>query len=103
LDYRAYSDLVHARAPLALRDLMEFKLGEAIPLVEVESVEDILPRFMSAAMSRGSLSPEAQQTIAIAMNRIGARSNSGEGGELHELHWKSAPGSERSSARLQQG
>ncbi|MDB4893010.1 MAG: hypothetical protein JWL61_4865 [Gemmatimonadetes bacterium] len=102
LDYRAYSDLVHARAPLALRDLMEFKLGEPIPLVEVESVEDILPRFMSAAMSLGSLSPEAQQTIAIAMNRIGARSNSGEGGEPHELHWKPAPGSERASARIKQ-
>ncbi len=102
LDYRAYSDLVHARAPLALRDLMEFTLGEPIPLVDVESVEDILPRFMSAAMSLGSLSPEAQQTIAIAMNRIGARSNSGEGGEQHELHWKPAPGSDRASARIKQ-
>jgi glutamate synthase (ferredoxin) len=102
LDYRAYSDLVHARAPLALRDLMEFKLGEAIPLADVEPVDAILPRFMSAAMSLGSLSPEAQQTIAIAMNRIGARSNSGEGGEQHDLHWKPAPGAERASARIKQ-
>ncbi|MEO8333578.1 MAG: glutamate synthase large subunit [bacterium] len=102
LDYRAYADLVHSRAPLALRDLMEFRSGEPIPLIEVEPVEDILPRFMSAAMSLGSLSPEAQQTIAIAMNRIGARSNSGEGGEQHELHWKPAPGAERASARIKQ-
>ncbi|MEO5868659.1 MAG: glutamate synthase large subunit [Gemmatimonadaceae bacterium] len=102
LDYRAYSDLVHARAPLALRDLMEFRLGDPIALADVEPVDDILPRFMSAAMSLGSLSPEAQQTIAIAMNRIGARSNSGEGGELHDLHWKPAPGAERASARIKQ-
>ena len=102
LDYRAYSELVHSRAPLALRDLLEFKAGTPIPLDEVESVEDILPRFMSAAMSLGSLSPEAQQTIAIAMNRIGARSNSGEGGEAQDLHWKAAPGAERASARIKQ-
>ncbi len=102
LDYRQYADLVHARAPLALRDLLEFKAGEPIPLTDVESVEDILPRFMSAAMSLGSLSPEAQQTIAIAMNRIGARSNSGEGGELQDVHWKPAPGAERASARIKQ-
>ena len=102
LDYRSYADLVHARAPLALRDLMEFKAGSAIPLVEVEPVEDILPRFMSAAMSLGSLSPEAQQTIAIAMNRIGARSNSGEGGESQDLHWGPRTTSDRASARIKQ-
>jgi glutamate synthase domain-containing protein 3 len=68
----------------------------------VEPVEDILPRFMSAAMSLGSLSPEAQQTVAIAMNRIGARSNSGEGGESQDLHWKAAPDAERASARIKQ-
>jgi glutamate synthase (ferredoxin) len=102
IDYHAYAELVHARAPLALRDLMEFKPAESISLADVESVEDILPRFMSAAMSLGSLSPEAQQTIAVAMNRIGARSNSGEGGELQDLHWKAAPGAERASARVKQ-
>ncbi|MDQ2665345.1 MAG: glutamate synthase large subunit [Gemmatimonadota bacterium] len=102
LEYQAYADLVHMRAPLALRDLIEFKAGESIPLETVESVEDILPRFMSAAMSLGSLSPEAQQTIAIAMNRIGARSNSGEGGESPELFWGAAPEGGRASARVKQ-
>jgi len=102
LDYRSYADLVHGRAPLALRDLMEFKVGSPIPLAEVEPVEDILPRFMSAAMSLGSLSPEAQQTIAIAMNRIGARSNSGEGGESPDLHWDARTGNDRASARIKQ-
>jgi glutamate synthase domain-containing protein 2/glutamate synthase domain-containing protein 1/glutamate synthase domain-containing protein 3 len=102
IDYRTYADLVHARAPIALRDLMEFGPAEPIPIDEVESVEHILPRFMSAAMSLGSLSPEAQQTIAIAMNRIGARSNSGEGGESMDLHWRSPAGAERASARIKQ-
>ncbi|MES2177381.1 MAG: glutamate synthase large subunit [Gemmatimonadota bacterium] len=102
LDYRAFAELVHSRAPVALRDLMEFKTQESIALSEVEPVEDILPRFMSAAMSLGSLSPEAQQAISIAMNRMGARSNSGEGGEPHELHWKPTSGSDRASARIKQ-
>jgi glutamate synthase (ferredoxin) len=102
LDYQAYAELVHTRAPLVLRDLVEFKAGESIALDEVESVEDILPRFMSAAMSLGSLSPEAQQTIAIAMNRIGARSNSGEGGESPELHWGPSTNGDRASARIKQ-
>jgi glutamate synthase (NADPH/NADH) large chain len=56
-------------------------LGPAVPLDEVEPVEDILVRFDSAGMSLGALSPEAHEALAIAMNRIGARSNSGEGGE----------------------
>ncbi len=102
LDYRAYSELVHARAPLALRDLMELKTCEPIPLTDVEPVCDILPRFMSAAMSLGSLSPEAQQTIAVAMNSIGARSNSGEGGESRDLHWNASPDDVRTSARIKQ-
>ena len=67
---------------MMLRDLMEMKpLGPAVPLDEVESVEDIMLRFDSAGMSLGALSPEAHEALAIAMNRIGARSNSGEGGE----------------------
>ena len=102
IDYKSYASLVHERAPLAIRDLMEIRLGDAIPVHEVESTQDILTRFMSAAMSLGSLSPEAQQTVAIAMNRIGARSNSGEGGEPAELFWRPAPGSDRASNRIKQ-
>ena len=80
--YRAYAELVNQRPVSTLRDLMHLKAaGPAVPLEEVESVEAILPRFDSAGMSLGALSPEAHEALAIAMNRIGARSNSGEGGE----------------------
>lgn len=66
---------------VTIRDLLEFKDRKAIPLSEVESVENILKRFTISGMSFGSLSKEAHETIAIAMNKIGATSNSGEGGE----------------------
>ena len=80
--YRQYAKLVNERPVATLRDLMNISpVGSAIPLDEVEPVEDILPRFDSAGMSLGALSPEAHEALAIAMNRIGARSNSGEGGE----------------------
>ncbi|MFC4819032.1 glutamate synthase large subunit [Dokdonella ginsengisoli] len=81
-DYRRYADLVDGRAPAALRDLLELRDDLApVPLEEVEPVEAILKRFDSAGMSLGALSPEAHETLAQAMNRLGARSNSGEGGE----------------------
>ncbi len=81
-DWAIYAGLVNGRAPLALRDM--FKLRSDITplsLDEVEPVEAIYTRFDSAAMSLGALSPEAHETLAEAMNRLGARSNSGEGGE----------------------
>ncbi len=81
-DYRAYADAVDHRPPSALRDLLGAQpLGAPIALDEVEPVEVILKRFDSAGMSLGALSPEAHEALAIAMNRLGARSNSGEGGE----------------------
>ena len=64
-----------------LRGIFKFKKGNPIPLDEVEPVDAIVKRFVSSAMSMGSISPEAHTTIAIAMNRLGAQSNSGEGGE----------------------
>ncbi|MBT8107889.1 MAG: glutamate synthase large subunit [Gammaproteobacteria bacterium] len=80
--YEEYARLVNERPVATLRDLMDIRpAGEPIPLDEVEPVESILPRFDSAGMSLGALSPEAHEALAIAMNRIGARSNSGEGGE----------------------
>jgi glutamate synthase (NADPH/NADH) large chain len=80
--YLEYAKLVNERPVATLRDLMDVKpAGDPIPLDEVEPVEAILPRFDSAGMSLGALSPEAHEALAIAMNRIGARSNSGEGGE----------------------
>jgi glutamate synthase (NADPH/NADH) large chain/glutamate synthase (ferredoxin) len=102
LDYRRYADLVHGRPPLALRDLIEFRACPPVPLSEVEPVESILPRFMTAAMSLGALSPEAQQVLAIAMNRMGAKSNSGEGGEPAELYWRVLPGGDRLTHRVKQ-
>ncbi len=80
--YREYAALVNERPIATLRDLLETKpAGAVVPIDEVEPVEAILPRFDSAGMSLGALSPEAHEALAIAMNRIGARSNSGEGGE----------------------
>ena len=80
--YEQYAKLVNERPVATLRDLMSIKpAGPPVPLDEVESIEEILPRFDSAGMSLGALSPEAHEALAIAMNRIGGRSNSGEGGE----------------------
>ncbi|HEX7817281.1 glutamate synthase large subunit [Dyella sp.] len=80
-DYRAYANFVDHRPPSALRDLLRPKPTSELPLDQVEPVESILRRFDSAGMSLGALSPEAHEALAIAMNRLGARSNSGEGGE----------------------
>jgi glutamate synthase (NADPH/NADH) large chain/glutamate synthase (ferredoxin) len=70
-----------ARRPASPRDLLTTRSGAPVPLDEVEPVEEIRRRFVSSAMSLGALSPEAHATLSIAMNRMGARSNSGEGGE----------------------
>lgn len=82
--YREFADYSNRQAQhlCTLRGLFEFAPADAIPLEEVESVDSILRRFVSGAMSLGSLSPEAHETIAIAMNKIGAKSNSGEGGKM---------------------
>lgn len=91
--YLQYAEQVNGRPVATLRDLMKTKpLGKPVSLDEVEPIESILPRFDSAGMSLGALSPEAHEALAIAMNRIGARSNSGEGGEDSARH-----GSERMS------
>ncbi|MCX2800234.1 glutamate synthase large subunit [Microbulbifer thermotolerans] len=80
--YREYAELVNKRPVATLRDLLAFKEEvEPLPLDQVEPVENILRRFDSAAMSLGALSPEAHESLAQAMNRLGGRSNSGEGGE----------------------
>ena len=79
--YRNYAQLVEGRPPTAIRDCLEFVPTEPVPLDEVESVEEIVRRFVTPAMSLGALSPEAHETLAIAMNMLGAKSNSGEGGE----------------------
>ncbi|MFK7829628.1 MAG: glutamate synthase large subunit [Congregibacter sp.] len=81
-DYERYAELVNNRPVSTLRDLlMPVADCDPLPLDSVEPVEAILRRFDSAGMSLGALSPEAHEALAAAMNRLGARSNSGEGGE----------------------
>jgi glutamate synthase (ferredoxin) len=80
--YETYLQYMEGRPATALRDLLDFQSDRAsIPLEEVESVEAIVKRFCTGAMSLGSLSREAHEGLAIAMNRLGGKSNSGEGGE----------------------
>src|SRR5579862_5021130 len=80
--YRLYARLVNNRPVSTIRDLLALKPAvKPISIEEVEPIEAVLARFDGAGMSLGALSPEAHEALAIAMNRLGARSNSGEGGE----------------------
>ena len=80
--YALYQKYMEGRPVTALRDLLDFKNDRpSIPVEEVEPIEEIVKRFCTGAMSLGSLSREAHETLAIAMNRIGGKSNCGEGGE----------------------
>ena len=81
--YREYAEFINnqARHLCTLRGLFKFKPTKPVPIDEVESVDSIVHRFVTGAMSFGSISPEAHETIALAMNRLGGMSNSGEGGE----------------------
>ncbi len=80
--YMRYSEAVRRQPPVALRDLLDFTEGHTpIPVDEVESITEIRKHLVAPGISLGALSPEAHETLAIAMNRIGARSDSGEGGE----------------------
>jgi glutamate synthase (ferredoxin) len=99
--YAEYRDLVKAQAPTAVRDLLDIApIGPAVPLDEVEPAQAILRRFVVTAMSLGALSPEAYRTLATAMNRIGGRSNSGEGGE--DPHWYYEPGPDVPHSKVKQ-
>ncbi|WP_025689119.1 glutamate synthase large subunit [Paenibacillus zanthoxyli] len=99
--YKEYSALVQGESKKhqTLRSLLEFKpVGEPIPLEEVEPVESIMKRFKTGAMSFGSISKEAHEALAIAMNRIGGKSNTGEGGEDPARFIPDANGDSRRSA-----
>jgi glutamate synthase (ferredoxin) len=98
--FKEYSRLVddQVKYHCTLRGLLEFKPATAIPIEEVESVEAILKRFKSGAMSYGSISKEAHESLAIAMNRIGGKSNTGEGGEDPARYVRDANGDSRNSA-----
>ncbi|GAB4442685.1 MAG: glutamate synthase large subunit [Chloroflexi bacterium OHK40] len=85
--YREYATLVQSRTPTEPRDLLEIlPAAPPVPLDEVEPIEQIVRRFSTAAMSHGSTSLEAHQTLSIAMNRLGGMANSGEGGEAPERY-----------------
>ena len=100
--WKRYSQAMQANPPIHLRDLMAIKpVGGAIPLEEVESVTAIRKRFVTPGMSLGALSPEAHKTLNVAMNRIGARSDSGEGGE-DPAHFVPEPNGDNPSAKIKQ-
>ncbi len=86
--YKQYAKLINEQSQkhFTLRGLLEFKQREPVPLEEVEPIEAIMKRFKTGAMSYGSISKEANETLAIAMNRIGGKSNTGEGGEDPERY-----------------
>jgi len=98
--FKSYTELIddQSKALCTLRGLLDFKAGEPIPLEEVEPAEKIMRRFKSGAMSYGSISKEAHETLAIAMNRIGGKSNTGEGGEDPERYVPMPNGDSKNSA-----
>src|SRR3989442_1759901 len=99
--FKEYSELVNNQASrlCTLRGLMELKPAhDPIPIEEVEPVADIVKRFKTGAMSYGSISKEAHEALAIAMNRLGAKSNTGEGGEDPERYFADENGDSRNSA-----
>ena len=99
--YREYAELVNNQAKnlCTLRGLLDFKPAETpVPLAEVESVESLVKRFKTGAMSYGSISKEAHETLAVAMNRLGGKSNTGEGGEDPARYVLEANGDSKNSA-----
>ena len=97
-EFQKYLDTVEKRDPVSPRDLLALQTGAGIPLDEVESIEKIRRRFTTAGMSLGALSPEAHECLAIAMNSIGGKSNSGEGGEDPARYVPRANGDNANSA-----
>lgn len=98
--YKEYSSLINEQSKhlMTIRGLFEFSNYDPIPIEEVEPWTDIVKRFKTGAMSYGSISKEAHENLAIAMNRIGGKSNSGEGGEDAERFYKNETGDWRNSA-----
>jgi glutamate synthase (ferredoxin) len=99
--YKQYAAMVNEQGQkyFRLRDLLELKPRQPVPIEEVESVEAIMKRFKTGAMSYGSISKEAHEALAIAMNRIGGKSNTGEGGEDPDRYtWSNERGDSKNSA-----
>ncbi len=100
--WKQFTNTMRANPPIHLRDLLDIKpLGKPVPLEEVESITSIRKRFVTPGMSLGALSPEAHMTLNIAMNRIGAKSDSGEGGE-DPAHSHPLPNGDNPCAKIKQ-
>ena len=100
--WKQYTAKMRQNPPIHLRDLMDIlPLGAAVPIEEVESITSIRKRFVTPGMSLGALSPEAHKTLNVAMNRIGAKSDSGEGGE-DPAHFHPEPNGDNPSAKIKQ-
>ena len=100
--WKQYSKAMQSNPPIHLRDLLAIiPMGAPISVDEVESVTSIRKRFVTPGMSLGALSPEAHKTLNVAMNRIGARSDSGEGGE-DPAHFHPEPNGDNPSAKIKQ-
>lgn len=100
--WQQFSKAMQSNPPIHLRDLLAIKsMGDAIPIEEVESITSIRKRFVTPGMSLGALSPEAHKTLNVAMNRIGAKSDSGEGGE-DPAHFHPEPNGDNPSAKIKQ-
>jgi glutamate synthase domain-containing protein 2/glutamate synthase domain-containing protein 3 len=98
--WRSFATRADGGAPATVRDLLAIRSGTPIPIEEVEPMEAIRARFISSAMSLGALSPEAHETLTIAMNRMQVRSNSGEGGEDPAFYRDTGP--DRRDSRIKQ-
>ena len=97
--YKKYTSRIYSSKPIQIRDLLQFnESSNSINLDNVESISEIRKSFVSPGISLGALSPEAHETLAIAMNRIGSKSDSGEGGEDARRYSKLKNGDNPSSA-----
>ncbi|MEK6215717.1 MAG: glutamate synthase large subunit, partial [Boseongicola sp.] len=100
--WQQFSAKMRSNPPIHLRDLLDIKpIGPEVPIEEVESITSIRKRFVTPGMSLGALSPEAHKTLNVAMNRIGAKSDSGEGGE-DPAHFTPEPNGDNPSAKIKQ-
>ncbi len=100
--YKKYSQMIDDMPPINIRDLLGYKMDtKKIHLPEVQSAQDIRKRLVAPGISLGALSPEAHETLSIAMNRIGAKSDSGEGGE-DSSRFKLRPNGDNPSSRIKQ-
>jgi glutamate synthase (ferredoxin) len=101
-DYKVYANLINSRQPISIRDLLRLQSDRSpLPIEEVEPVESIVRRFTTQAMSIGALSPETHSTLARAMNRLDAKSNTGEGGEDPDW-WHPLPNGDSSASKIKQ-